>query len=297
MLGLIFIYSYMSNIAHFFDFNCLVDINQQAWIIDKNKPNIPLFKIPISELKMMKSGIYLKKGNKMEFNGNTFYLSDELSNKLKVIASKTKSNYSDFVISLQEFMNKSIVDETEFKLNLKPLLELKNKMDDIYIICSKQTHKTYDKIVNQILEECKENGLVIKKFYFLNENFLNQNDDDVKFKQMRLILQHLIGYKTDGDKFTDVELEKYSLINFYDNNLDTIKVADNIVDLLEIIINNTDKGLKDVVKEDLQDETPLLCVYKINDNQFNPKLFKKVKVNLPRLIKTFESFKKINPFL
>jgi hypothetical protein len=287
----------MSNTAHFFDFNCLVEISQQAWIVDKSKPNIPLYKIPTSELKMIKSGIYQKKGNKMEFNGNTFYLSDELANKLKVIASKTRSNYSDFVISLQEFMNKSIVDEIDFKLNLTPLLDLRNKMDDIYIICSKQTQKTYDKIVNKILEESKESGLVIKRFYFLNENFLNQNDDDVKFKQMRLLLQHLIGYKTDMDKFVDVELEKYDTINFYDNNLDTMKVADSIVNLLEVVINNTEKGLKDVIKEDLEDATPILFVYKITDNQFNSKLSKKVKVNLPRLIKTFESFKRFNPFL
>ena len=93
----------MSNVAHFFDLNCLIKINQQAWVVNKDNPNLPLYKIPPSEFRLIKSGIYAKKGNKIDFNGTTYYLPDELWNRLKIISSKNNINFSNFVISLQEF--------------------------------------------------------------------------------------------------------------------------------------------------------------------------------------------------
>ena len=286
----------MSNIAHFFDLNCLLKLEQSAWVVDKNKPNIPLLKISPSDFKIIKSGIYKNKGNKLQFNGQTFWLSDEMYNKLKLISLRNRSNINDLVISLQEFLNKKLIDEMDLELKLNPVLSLKNKLDDIYIICSEQTKRNFEKIISKIEEELKSNGLVVKQFYYLNENFLNQNSDEVKFKEMRLLLQHSVGYKTDKDKFVDEELTKYDYINFYDNSITTFKVEKDINYLMEIIWNNTDKGLRDVIKEDLQDSCPTLYVHKIESNDFNPISTKKVKITLPRLVKTFESFTRINPY-
>jgi hypothetical protein len=284
----------MSNIAHFFDLNCLIDINQSAWIVDKNKPNIPLLKISSSDFKLIKSGIFKNKGNKIEFSGQTFWLSDEMFNRLKIISLKNKINISDLVVSLQEFLNRDLIQEMKYSLKLEPILNLRNKLDDIYIICSQQTKRIFEKVITKIEEELKSNGLVIKQFYYLNENFLNQNSDEVKFKEMRLLLQHSVGYKTDGDKFVDKEITKYDFINFYDNSITTFKVETGINQLMEIIWNNTDKGLRDVIKEDLQDLRPTIFVHKIEMNEFNPISTKKVKITLPKLIKTFESFKRFN---
>jgi hypothetical protein len=287
----------MSNVAHFFDLNCLLKIEQSAWVVDKNKPNIPLLKISPSDFKIIKSGIYKNKGNKLQFNGQIFWLSDEMYNRIKLISLRNKTNISDLVISLQEFLNKKLIEEMDSDLNLNPILNQKNKMDDIYIICSQQTKRNFEKIISKIEEDLKLQGLVVKQFYFLNENFLNQNSDEVKFKEMRLLLQHAIGYKTDKDKFIDEELTKYDHINFYDSSITTFKVEKDINYLMEIIWNNTDKGLRDVIKEDLQDSQPILYVHKIESNEMNPISTKKVKMTLPRLAKTFESFKRINSSL
>ena len=117
----------MKSSAHFFDLNCLLNIPQQAWIVSKNNPNQPLYKISTSEFKLIKSGIYKKKGNKIEFNGSVYYLPDELWNRLKIISSKNNINFSDFVISLQEFLNKDLISSSKYELNLDPILTLKNK--------------------------------------------------------------------------------------------------------------------------------------------------------------------------
>jgi hypothetical protein len=278
--------------SHFFDIDTLIRINNQPWIVDKNIPNIPIMKISKSDFKLIQSGIYRKQGNKMEFNGRTFWLPSDLINKLKIKAKNYKTEFSNLAISLQEFLNKDIIDEMEFELNLDIINQLKNKNDDIYIICSKQTKRNYQSIIDKLESKLKEEGLLIKNFYFISDNITNIDNDELNFKKMRLILQHLVGYKTDGNKFKDEEITRYDQISFYDNNYDTLKFSDDINGLLEAILSNTDKGLKEVIKEDIFDFKPILLVNKINDNQYNKTETKKVILSMSTLVKTFESFRR-----
>jgi hypothetical protein len=278
--------------SHFFDIDTLIRINNQPWIVDKNIPNIPIMKISKSDFKLIQSGIYRKQGNKMEFNGRTFWLPSDLINKLKIKAKNYKTEFSNLAISLQEFLNKDIIDEMEFELNLDIINQLKNKNDDIYIICSKQTKRNYQSIIDKLESKLKEEGLLIKNFYFISDNITNIDNDELNFKKMRLILQHLVGYKTDGNKFKDEEITRYDQISFYDNNYDTLKFSDDINGFLEAILSNTDKGLKEVIKEDIFDFKPILLVNKINDNQYNKTETKKVILSMSTLVKTFESFRR-----
>jgi len=279
--------------SHFFDIDTLIKFENQAWIVDKNNPNIPILKISKSDFNLIQSGIYRKQGNKIEFNGKTFWLPTELVNKLKIKAKTYKTEFSNLAISLQEFLNKDIIDEMNFELNLSVVSELKNKTDDIYIICSKQTKRNYQTLIDNLEEKLKEQGLKIKNFYFISDNFSNIDKDEVNFKKMRLLLQHLIGYKTEGNKFIDEEITRYDQVSFYDNNYDTLKVTDDINGLLEVLLSNTDRGLKDVIKENIIDYKPVLLVNKINDNHYNKTETKKVILSLSTLIKTFESFRKL----
>jgi hypothetical protein len=279
--------------SHFFDIDTLIKLENQAWVVDKNNPNIPIMKISKSDFNLIQSGIYRKQNNKIEFNGKVFWLPTELVNKLKIKAKTYKTEFSNLAISLQEFLNKDIIDEMNFELKLDTISQLKNKTDDIYIICSKQTKRNYQTLIDKLEEKLKEQGLKVKNFYFISDNFYNQNKDEVNFKKMRLLLQHLIGYKTDGNKFIDEEITRYDQVSFYDNNYDTLNISDGINGLLEITLSNTDKGLKDVIKEDIIDYKPVLLVNKINDNHYNKTETKKVILSLSNLIKTFESFKKL----
>jgi hypothetical protein len=64
-------------------------------------------------------------------------------------------------------------------------------------------------IINKIEDKLKDNGLVIKNYYFISETFYNRNEDNISHKKVRLLLQHLIGLKTDDNKFTSEEIEEY----------------------------------------------------------------------------------------
>lgn len=281
----------MSNVGHFFDLNCLFEAEQTAWIVSKSNPNLPLYKITPSEFKLIKSGIYRKKGNKIDFNGTEYYLSDDLWNKLKILSSKNNINFSDFVISMQEFLNKDLIDSVKYKLTLEHILNLKNEMSDVYIICSKQTKGLYDKIINEIKEVLYSNGIKINNFYYLNENFLNQNSDEIVFKKVRLLLQHAIGYKSESDKFTDFEITKYDIIKYYDRNIYIKSIKITIDQVLKSMMKNTDRGLSDVIKDDLKSDNPIIVINKIEDNNYNPMQSVKIDLSLKNLITKFESFK------
>ena len=280
--------------AHFFDLNTLVDIKQLCWIVDKTNPNIPIMKITKSDFNLIKSGIYKSQGNKVEFNGQTFWLPNEMFNRLKVKLKTNRISISNIGISMQEFLNSEIIKGIDFKLNLDNIIHLKNTSDDIYIICSKQTKKSYESIIDKLKEKLFEEGLKIKNFYFISETFYNSDNDDIKYNKIKLLIQHLVGYKTENNKFIDQEIERYDSIYFYDDELDTIKMSDEINVVLKFLLSKTDDGLKSVIKEDIKEYRPSLFINQITDNNFNRSLSKKVILDYTSLIKTFENFKKLN---
>lgn len=276
--------------AHFFDIDAILDMNSHAWIVDKNKPNIPIMKISKSDFNLYKNGIFRKQGNQINFNGKTFWLPNDLVNQLKIKVKNYKANFADLAISLQEFMNKYVIDNLEFELNLNLINTLKNTTDDIYIICSKQTKLSHESIINKIKDEMQKEGLKIKNFYFISENFYNQKHDEIEHKKIRLLIQHLIGYRTDGDKFTDNEITRYDVIEYYDNNLDTLSLGKEVNAFFNLIWRKSDDGMKSVVKEDVLQFKPQLIINKINDNEVNRIQSEKIKLTINNLIMTFESY-------
>jgi len=273
-----------------FNIDTLIQLEQFCWIVSKNNPNVPILKITQSDFKLIKSGIYKSQGNKIEFNGNVYWLPTELSNKLKVKLKLNDLSFENLAISMQEFLNKDIIDEIKPKFLIENIIHLKNTNEDIYVICSRQTKRSYEGIVKKLEEKLAEEGILIKNFYYISETFYNQTDDDIKYKKIKLLLQHLIGYKTENDKFIDEELSQYNTINFYDDTYYTLKIADEVNPAFKIILDKTEDGLKSVIKEDLSDNRPCLVVNQISTNQVNKKITKKVDIEYFNLIKTFEGF-------
>lgn len=281
----------MSNNAHFFDIDCLVRVENKAWVVDKKNPKTPLLKISKSDLHLIENGIYRSQNNKIDFNGRTFWLPSNLYNKIKVKAKVNKTDLASLAISLQEFYNTPVIDELEFEFNLDTILTLKNTQPKIYIICSKQTKKNYSTIIEKLKEELLNHGLKIETFYYITDSFYNIDNDEVKFKKIRLLLQHLVGYKTSGTAFSNEQITHYTKIYFYDDQMDTIELSKQFNPLLNYLYENTRDGLKDIIKENIEELNPCLIVNKINDNQYNRLETTKVILDLSKFVKTFETFK------
>lgn len=276
--------------AYFIDLNCLIELDNKAWIIDKSKPNIPIMKISKEDFNLFKSGIYKPQGNKVTFNGQNFWLPDTVYSKLKVKLKNSDSGLANLAISLQEFMNRDLIENIDFSLNEWMISQLKNKIDDIYVICSKQTKYNLSSIIEKLEKKLLEEGIKIKKFYYISETFYNQNDDEVLFKKARLFIQHLVGYQTNDKTFTDVELLRYDQIILFDSSKIVLTLKSDLNQILKSILSKTSDSMSRIVKENIDDYKPKLVVNWLSDNHMNKLVTEKIDLDYSNLIRSFESF-------
>jgi hypothetical protein len=277
--------------AHFFDIDTILIENGRVWIVDKSNPNFPILKISKSDFNLIRSGIFKGYGNKIIFSGETYWLSEEIINLLKIKNKKTNSNLSNLSFSMQEFMNTEVIETLDFDINLENLLTVKNTSDDIYIICSKNSKRNYEIIIKKIESKMEDMGISVKDYYFISETFYNRNEDDISFKKVRLLLQHLIGLKTDGRKFTGEEITKYNYISFYDTTGQSIEDMKRANDHLHILLSESDSEIKSKIKADLKSNEHIILVNEVTENKFNKSIKTKVLVAYSNLIKAFESFR------
>lgn len=276
--------------SYFVDLDCLIEVQNKAWIIDKTKPNIPIMKISKEDFNLFKSGIYQPQGNKVIFNGQVFWLPETVYSKLKVKLKNSDAALGNLAISLQEFMNKELIENLEFTINEWMVSQLKNKIDDIYIICSKQTKSNWSSLIEKLEKKLLDEGIQIKKFYFISETFYNQSDDEILFKKARLFIQHLVGYQTDDKVFTDVELQRYDQVIVFDHNKSILFLKSDLNQILKTILSKTKDSLSRIVKENIDDFKPKLVINWLSDNHMNKLVTEKIDLDYSNLIRSFESF-------
>lgn len=275
--------------AHFFDLSSLIKVDSMVWIVSRIKPSIPILKITQSDFNLIKKGVWQNTGQKIKIGGNYYWLSEEMSELIKLKCKKSNVEISDLAFSLQEFMNPEIIEKLDFEIYQMNFEHLKNTKDDIYIICSKNTKRNSDSIIKKLEEKLSEIGVVVKNYYFISETFFNRNDDDIAFKKTRLILQHLVGLKTKNDKFTDEEIEKYDSIFVYENSKRALHELKIISDTLDFLKSNSTEELKSRISDRLN-QSPLLILNEITFNRVNKFITNQVNLMNSRILKTYESF-------
>ena len=276
--------------GHFFDLNSLITMNSKVWIVNTRTPNKPLIRISKSEFNLLRKGVYKKDNINFDIDGQTYWLSEELFNKIKVKSKNNNVNISELSFSMQEFMNKDIIENGDFTIHLENIRHLKNSQDDIYVICSKNSKRSYESLIEKLEEKLLDFGLKIKNFYFVSETFYNRDRDDIVHKKVRLVLQHIIGLKTADTKFTEEEITKYDQVSLYDDDINTIKLAKGINDVLQFLVKNSDDEVKEKVKEVLKMEECELIINQVTFNKVNPFIITKIELNLHKIVRTFENF-------
>ena len=283
------IYTFMN--AHFIELDIILKTESKPWIVDKLNPNIPIMKMDISEFNLFKSGVYKSQGNKISFNGKVFWLSNEFMNKLKVKSKKYKVDISNLGVSMQEFLNPEVIENIKFDIDISLFRPIINTNDDIYIICSKNTKSNFEKQISKLEEKLEEIGLKIKKYYYISETFYNKDDDEISYLKSKLVLQHLLGLKTDGDKLSNEEVESYNQITFYDDNLKSIQMCRDINNILENLLLKSEKEIKLLVKDKIKNDDNLLLIKEFTHNKANRFKEYNVQLEYSNIIKSFENFK------
>ena len=284
-----FIYTHMN--AHFIDIDIVLNTDSKPWIIDKSNPNIPLMKMETSDFDLFKSGILRSQNNKISFNGKDFWLSNDFMNKLKIKSKKNKFDISNLGISMQEFLNPDVIENIKFDIDISLFRPIINTNDDIYIICSKNTKSNFEKQISKLEEKLEEIGLKVKKYYYISETFYNKDEDRIAYLKSKLLIQHLLGLKTDGDIFTNEEIDNYNQITFYDDDLKSIQMCRYINIVLEKLLLKTDNNIKIIVKDKIKNDDNFLLIKEYTHNKsFRFKEYN-TQLEYSNIIKSFEGFK------
>lgn len=277
--------------SHFIDLNVILSYESKAWIVDKNDPNIPIMKIEPHEFNLFKSGVYMSQGNKISFNGKVFWLPSDVMNILKIKSKNNKCDISNLGISLQEFMNKDIIDNVNFDLDLSIFDKIINTNDDVYVICSKNTKRNFEKPISKIEEKLLESGIKIKDFYYVSETFYNREDDDVSYRKVKILLEHLIGLKIDGDTITDTEIDGYDQITYWDDSPTSLSLVKDINNVLESLLLKSSDIVKSRVRLEIRDGNNSLVIRECLHNRANKYQESIVDLIYSNTIRSFESFR------
>lgn len=277
--------------AHFIDIDTILNSDQKAWVVSKENPRIPLLKMEIHEFNLYKSGIFKSQGNKLNFNGNIFYLPEDFMDKVKSVCRKNKLDISNLSISMVEFMDSDKIEEANFEINLDPFQSIINTDDKIYLIASKNKKNGYEKILKKLDEKIQNIGLQISDVYYLSETFYNRQDDEISYLKVKILLQHLIGYKTSNNAFTNEEISEFNTIYYYDNDYKPINLAHKANEVLEKFLINSDEITSKIIKSKVKDTEKRLSVREVTPNKNQKVIEKDIILQVSNIIKSFENFK------
>ena len=288
-----------SELAMFDLDNTLWYIKSDVWIIDKNKPSEPILKISPVEFALIKSGIYVKDDILIEYNGEIFYISKDMMERIE---RKKKIRLGNIGISYSEFFDDDILNKKEVQLILNNIKQLIGKNIEIGILTARSDRKKHATLLNKLRLKLKEYGLEIDKIYFVSESIRAIGyQDKLIYDKNKILLSHLIGLDIDENSFIPIKKEAYNKIYFYDDIKSNIMNANNLQDYFDFLVRNSDDDCLEFINKRLESDL-ILVNNLITNNELNPFEITTIKLKQPikfpikvvdnKLTVKFENFKK-----
>lgn len=277
--------------ANFIDLDLLLNVESRPWIVDKQNPNIPIMKIDNHQFNLFKSGIFRNQGNRVSFNGKDFWLPTEFMNKLKIKAKNSKVDISNLAISMQEFMNPELIENVPHQIDDWILNTLVNQQVDIYIITSRNTKTNLKPKIQELESKMIDMGLKVEGWFYLQETFSQRDTDMIASNKIKIILQHMIGLKVDGDKFVEEGRKNYEEIILWDDNPKVISLGKDINRVFESLLVNTDETIKLKIKDELKNSDNFLILKEWTHNKSNRFNQYEIELTYSNVVRSFENFK------
>lgn len=269
----------MNKCIHFFDLdNTLWELDVKAWLILKNKPNDPLFKLNNIQLQEILNGVYKKQENLIEYDGNTYWISNEMFNKIK--KKKKYIELTDVGISFIEYKDPYYYKDITFLIeNLRHLI---GKEDiDIGIISARYDIDKDNELLKILKNKLKDNGLEINKFYYISNFLKNRNSDTINNNKTKILLEHVTGYHIEDNYFVPIKQNFYEEVHFYDDEVQNINTANDIQYYLDIYLRNTDDEIFTEIKNRINNKKPILYTHLVTNNKLNKYKTTKIYIKEP----------------
>ena len=291
----------MSKEIAFFDLdNTLWYIKSDVWVIDKNKPSIPILKISPVEFALIKSGIYVNDEIPIDYNNERFFISRDMMERIQ---RKNKNiRLGNIGISYVEFFDEDILNKKDVQLLLNNIKQLIDKNIEIGILTARSDRKKHAVLLNKLRIKLKEYGLEISKIYFVSESIRAIGyQDKVIYDKNKILLEHLVGLSIDDNHFAPIKKEAYDKIYFYDDVKSNILNVNNLQEYFDFLVRNSDEECIEFVNNRLQNDL-ILVNNLVTNNELNPFDTNIIKLKSPikfpikvsdnKLTVKFENFRK-----
>ena len=148
----------MSKQISFFDLdNTLWYIKSDIWLINKNKPSIHIIKIYIIDFALIKSVLYIKDNMPIEYNGENFFISKDMFDR---VYHKNKNNkLGNLGISYSEYFDEDILNNKNVQVLLDNIKHLIGDDVEIGVLTARSDRKKHANLLNKLRIKLKEYGL------------------------------------------------------------------------------------------------------------------------------------------
>jgi len=286
----------------FFDLdNTLWYIKSDIWVIDKNKPSVPIYKISPIEFALITSGIYVKDDILIEYNNEKFYISKDIMER--ILRKNKNIRLGNLGISYSEFFDDDILNKKDVQLLLNNVKHLIGKNIEIGLLTARSDRKKHAPLLNKLRLKLKEYGLEIDKIYFVSESIrVTGHQDRVFYDKNKVLLSHLVGLTIDNDRFIPVKMESYDKIYFYDDVKSNTANLNNLQDYFDYLVRSSDSECVEFINNRLTNNELILVNNLITNNEVNPFETNVIKLKSPvkypirvedkKLTVKFENFRK-----
>ena len=249
----------------------------EIWIIDKNNPRKPVLVLDPIEFALIKKGHYKKDKIILDYNGQRYWISEQLSKKLQKRA--RTENMERFGISLMPWVDRDLLNKSEIEYLIKNIEHLnRNKFVDIGILTARSNQRTTSDQLNNLRLELKNIGIDIKKIYFVGKSV---NTGQNYINKMVILLEHLKGFKIKSGKFISIKQDWYPHVSFYDDDPQNIHYANDIQKIFDEILRKTDDEIFHIIMERLDEVKITLDNYQVTTNETNRFIKSTVELKKP----------------
>ncbi len=271
----------MNNTIHFFDLDgTLWSVKTNAWIIDTRKPGVPILKLRDSELKLILAGVYINEEVYIEYNGETYWIGKKILERIKKFRPNIKEEYLG--LSFYEKLDPKFYDNLKiYKENIRHLIE--GGKCDVGILSARYSDEKDKLLLTTLKKELTDIGLDIDKFYYVNDYYKPTNDTQTSTKKANILLEHLVGFHIQNDKFVPLKQDRYEKVYFYDDEPSNIDVANNIQEFFDGYLENSEDEVYNRIIKVINEIKPTLYTNLITNNSLNR--FKTTEVKLHEPIK------------
>lgn len=220
--------------------NTVIDYSPQVWIIKESNPNKPLFRLSYDDFSLINNGYFRSQQNIVIISNKKYYFPKEVFEYIKDIK-------EDINFSFREWLNPDL-SNSPLSFNSDWILEkYKKKGDIIYFVTELSQNNQIIKPLNQLIYELEIQGVVVNKLFHLSKTSLNQSDDIMSLKLIRIIMESLIGRSVEDYKITENKVREFDLVEYIDTDKTVLHKLNNLTgDFISILEekNNIDLSEK-----------------------------------------------------